>query len=185
MYTKFWSEAPQDRLCIAWGMLLACSPYTGLDRPLGWGFWVSRQSAHEGGKVISPSHRPPLPPSPGRYPWYFYLLEFESTPDTRDLPACSAVPQPAAPPRALVLVWILNEREIRVWARFVWLRLGTSRGHLCIRYWTFGFSSGVNIRLPVDLVWLEKTFFGRNSCSYDLHRPICIHLCIKVFFNLL
>ena len=35
---------------------------------------------------------------------------------------------------------------------------------------------------PVDLVWLEKTFFGRNSCSYDLHRPIYIHFCIKVFF---
>jgi hypothetical protein len=25
---------------------------------------VSRQSAHEGGKVVSPTHRPPLPPKP-------------------------------------------------------------------------------------------------------------------------
>jgi hypothetical protein len=41
-------------------------PLTGLVRP--WGFQevqaprISRQSAHEGGKVVSPTHRPPLPP---------------------------------------------------------------------------------------------------------------------------
>jgi len=29
--------------------------------PEGWGFQISRQSAHEGGKVVSPTHRPPLP----------------------------------------------------------------------------------------------------------------------------
>jgi hypothetical protein len=28
----------------------------------GWGSQISRQSAHEGGKVVSPTHRPPLPP---------------------------------------------------------------------------------------------------------------------------
>jgi hypothetical protein len=27
----------------------------------GWGYEISRQSAHEGSKVISPTHRPPLP----------------------------------------------------------------------------------------------------------------------------
>ena len=72
------------------------------------------KTAHEGGKVVSPTHRPSLPPR--EYSWYSFLLEAESTPgpqcgrkdyvnDTignriRDLPACSAVPQPAAPPRA-------------------------------------------------------------------------------------
>ena len=40
--------------------------YTGLDRPLGLQevavSRISRQSAHEGGKVVSHTHRPPLPP---------------------------------------------------------------------------------------------------------------------------
>jgi hypothetical protein len=30
--------------------------------PGGLGYQVSRQLAHEGGKVVSPMHRPPLPP---------------------------------------------------------------------------------------------------------------------------
>jgi hypothetical protein len=30
--------------------------------PGGWGPQISRQSAHEGGKVVSPTNRPPLPP---------------------------------------------------------------------------------------------------------------------------
>ena len=34
---------------------------------------ISRQSAHEGGKVVSPTNRPPLPPI--RFPQYIFLLE--------------------------------------------------------------------------------------------------------------
>jgi hypothetical protein len=39
---------------------------------------ISRQSAHEGCKVVSPTNRPPL--TSRRYPWYLFLLEVESTP---------------------------------------------------------------------------------------------------------
>jgi hypothetical protein len=46
--------------------------------PGGWGFQISRQSAHEGGKVVSPTNLPPLPPR--KYPRHSFLLEAESTP---------------------------------------------------------------------------------------------------------
>jgi hypothetical protein len=55
---------------------------TGLDRCLGLQKLeaprISRQSAHEGAKVVGPTHRPPLPAR--RYPWYSFKLEAESTP---------------------------------------------------------------------------------------------------------
>ena len=48
-------------------------------RVLGvWGSRISRQTAHDGGKVISPTHRPPLPPR--KYSWYSFLLEAGSIP---------------------------------------------------------------------------------------------------------
>ena len=54
-------------------------PNTGLNMPL-WlqeveGPRISRQSAYEGGKVVSPTHQPPLPP--GRYSWYSFMLQAE------------------------------------------------------------------------------------------------------------
>jgi len=78
--------------------------WTGPEGSRRLSFQVSRREVHEGGKVVSPRHRPPL--SPRRYPWYSFLLEAESTPGqedsvknasdtignrTRYLPACSAV----------------------------------------------------------------------------------------------
>ena len=67
-----------------------------------------RESAHVGGKIFNPTHRPSL--TPKKYPWYSFLLEADSTPvsqfcrkdyvnkknpndtienRTRDLSACS------------------------------------------------------------------------------------------------
>jgi hypothetical protein len=53
-------------------------PGEALRVPGGWGSQISRQSAYEGGKVVSPTNGSPLPPR--NYSWYSFLLEVESTP---------------------------------------------------------------------------------------------------------
>jgi len=42
------------------------------------GSQILRRSAHEGDKVVSPTHLPSLPPR--KYSWYSFLLEAELTP---------------------------------------------------------------------------------------------------------
>jgi len=46
--------------------------------PGGWRSQISRQSANEGGKVVSSTYRPPF--YFRKYSWYSFLLEAESTP---------------------------------------------------------------------------------------------------------
>jgi hypothetical protein len=94
----------------------------GLDRPRGFQEVEAprfpRQSAHEGGKFVSPTHRRPLPQGniPGTHFCYRLsrpqghtaagrIMSLKNSKDnienrTRDPPACSAVRQPTAPPRS-------------------------------------------------------------------------------------
>ena len=93
-------------------------PGLALRVPGVWGSQISKQSAHEGGKFVSPTHRPPLlqeiflviisfrfwvDPRALVEPVGLCQWKIPMTPignGTRDFPACSAVPQPTAPPRA-------------------------------------------------------------------------------------
>ena len=84
--------------------------------PGAWGSQISKQSAFESGKIVSPTHRPSLPPGniPGTLFYYrlsqpqghiaaeriMLMKNFKETIGNRnrDLPAFSTVPQPTAPP---------------------------------------------------------------------------------------
>jgi hypothetical protein len=93
-----------------------------------WGSQISRQSAHEDGKVVSLSHRPPLSPEnisvkrlsqPHGHSAGGNFMSIKNVSDTIrnqtcDLPACSAVPQPTEPPCAPWLYLVVSICEICV-----------------------------------------------------------------------
>jgi len=93
------------------------NPCTGLLQsrrvPRSWGSRFPWKSLHEGGKVISLTHRPPLPPRkytcvkrlslPQGHGVAGRIISMKNSHDptgnrNRDLPACSSVSQPTAPP---------------------------------------------------------------------------------------
>ena len=75
--------------------------------PGGWGSQISRQSAHEGGKFVSRTHRPPLPPR--KYSWYSFMLEAESAHEGGKV--VGRTHRPPLPPKEIFLVLI----SVRGW----------------------------------------------------------------------
>ena len=123
------------------GKAIPSQAWTGQEVvPGGWGFNISRHLAHEGGKVVSPTHRPPLPPqerflvlisvgglsqSQG-HSVDRRIMSMKNSNDTirnrtHDLPACSAVPQPTVPLHAETHNKDFNLTSIPTY-NFHWLR---------------------------------------------------------------
>jgi hypothetical protein len=109
--------------------------------PEGWGSQISRQSAREGGKVVSLTHRSPLPPR--KYYWCSFLLEVYSTAGAVvrpkglcqwKIPMTPSGIEPATfrlvPNVYVVLLWFPSSllRVAIIWSPLVWLAKYLWRG---------------------------------------------------------
>jgi hypothetical protein len=149
--------------------------------PGGWDSQISRQSAHEGGKVVSPTHRPPSPPGniPGTHFCYRLsqpqghsaagrIMLTNNSSDTigsrtRDLPACSAVPQQTAPPRPRrTLHGAAQTRPAKVAGDFMLISLPTLNPAAIAALWTHNAISFVKhkVRRTVESN-VRDSFIGR------------------------
>jgi len=113
--------------------------------PGGWGSQISRKLAHDSGKVVSLKHRPPLLPrnipgthfcqrlsQPQGHSAVGRIMSMKNFNDTignrtRDLPVCSALPQPTAPRRTPLMTihtykWFTQ--LLYLLSRWCWLRKG-------------------------------------------------------------
>ena len=171
--------------------------WTGPDGSRRLRFQVSRQSAHEGDKFVSPTHRPTL--LPRKYSWYTFLLRLSQPQGhnaagmimsmknsndttgnrTRNLPVCSTVPMPIAPPRTHTLC-VFYSNEIKYVLRLTQLSF----------YFIFSNANILNNNIKKKLCQTEYIFYfililyfkhnwmssTKSMCTYSfLH---CLYSCV-------
>jgi hypothetical protein len=104
-------------------------PITGLERPSGIqeldASRIFRQPAHECGEVVvSPTHRPPLPPEDTRsHSVDRRIMSIKNPYKLCRVPVCSAMSQPNLPPVPPILFKERNHVRALFWHEIVWSNL--------------------------------------------------------------
>ena len=100
--------------CTGRGKTSHYRPVQALRVPGGWGSQISWQSAYEVGKVVSPTHRPSLPPPTMKYSWYSFLLEAEWIPVRPEWWTIPMTPSGIEPATFRLVAQCLNQLHHRV-----------------------------------------------------------------------